>query len=178
MTVHLDCLCSTSITFLLMSTINNALVYIDEYYFHPFQHRLVLFSWAFCNSYLQISENLKRSSDRASFLPLEESLFFHLIILDRVGCFTGDKSEIILWMTLTFFSGLFGGADAALLTKRFNVTLLLNPGEDSDIGVDVCKGSCAGMRVVTLQFYFLVRSFCKCFLYASLFCFNRFCVSR
>ena len=139
MNIHLDCLCSASITFLLMSTINNALIYIEKHYFHPFQYRLV--SQSLCKSYLQISENLKWSSDRTNFLPFEEALFFHFIILDRVDHFTGDR-----------------------LTEQFNVALFLNPGEDSDIGVDVCKGSCAGMRGVTMQFHFLVQSFCKCFL--------------
>ena len=81
-------------------------------------------------------------------------------------------------MTLTFLRGLFGRAGVALLTEQFNVALLLNQGEDSAIGVDVCKGSCAGVTGVTLQFCFLVRFFCKCFLYASLFCFNCLCVSR
>ena len=59
-------------------------------------------------------------------------------------------------MTLTFLRRLFGRADTALLTERFNVALLLNPGEDLDIVVDVYKGSDAGMRGVTLQFHFLV----------------------
>ena len=89
------------------------------------------------------------SSDRRIFLPFEESLFFHLIILDRVDGFTGDKSVIILWMTLTFLSRHFGRADAALLTEQFNVALLLNLGEDSDVGEDVCKSSGGGMRGVT-----------------------------
>ena len=53
------CLYSALITFLSMSTVNNALVCIDKHHFHLFQHRLVLFFWALCNSCLQISENLK-----------------------------------------------------------------------------------------------------------------------
>ena len=81
-------------------------------------------------------------------------------------------------MTLTFLRGLFGRAAAALLTEQFDVALLLNPGEDSDVGADVCKGSGAGMRGVTSHFHFLVQSFCKCFLYASLFCFNCLRVSH
>ena len=65
--------------------------------------------------------------------------------MDRVDHFIGDKSE------------------AALLTEWFNVALLLNLGEDSDIGVDVYKGSDAGMRGLTLQFRFLVQSFSNVF---------------
>ena len=76
---------------------------------------------------------------------LFKNCYFHLIILDRVDHFIGDKSE------------------AALLTEWFNVALLLNLGEDSDIGVDVYKGSDAGMRGLTLQFRFLVQSFSNVF---------------
>ena len=52
-------------------------------------------------------------------------------------------------MTLTFLSRHFGRADAALFTEQFNVALLLNLGEDSDVGEDLCKSSDGGMRGVT-----------------------------
>lgn len=67
-------------------------------------------------------------------------LTFHTTIIPslhfRLVCFVGDISVIIIWMTLTFFIGLFGRADVALLIEYFNVALLLNAGVEEG-GPDV-----------------------------------------